>query len=852
VTILLAVGCVASQAQPHITGFLVNGVASNTGPVGATLTIQGSGFGSIQGLSGATLNGFTVAGNGVSAIWSDTSIVVLIPNTASSGPVVVNVRGHGSSNAVNFYIGALITGVSPPTALVANSVTITGNGFGTSGGTVTFNGIAATTSGWTDASITAQVPNGATAGPIVVTVNGQLSNGMAFTPTPQILALTPNNGLSGATVTIAGNSFGPASGPSPTVTFNGVAAAVSAWNNTSITVAAPSGALTGNVVVTVNGAASAGQVFTYTPQVTGISPSPALADTPVTVQGINFGGQQNNSTVTFNGVAAVVSSWTNVSITATVPETATAGPVVVTVNGVSSNGVGFSFPALYSFSLGYAPNGDVLTANDSVNGNWTYSYDDYNRLSTAVATNGNGCQESYDEFGNRWSQQPYGSGNSCFASSLTFTGNSGNSNNNNNRMDGYTYDAAGNLLNDGCHAYTYDAENRIVNVTAVGPCVGTGTYTYNADGQRIQKVASAGTATYLYDLGGQVVTEVNSSGVWTRGEVYAGGKHLATYGNGSQGTAYLVQVDWLGTERTRLLPNGDLFETCTSLPFGDGQICNGSADPSPKHLTGKERDNESGLDYFGARYYSSALGRLVTPDWAAHPVAVPYATLADPQSLNLYSYIENNPINRIDPLGHDWFWINQMWQWQEGHKFVDPKTHEVLSTQGYRYLLVFQKTGVNEFGAATGTLTLYDQNEKKMSAPAFSGGSDDTHGGLPIGGYMIKLDIRGTLDAKGIVWSGPDKDDYETKPFPGVQFIPKWIKSPSGSGYSLNFRVEWGTRRAALNPMPGETDEAYQRNYLHGKERKNDYTHNCICERSEHMMDKILSLPATRVPVQVQ
>src|SRR5260370_15000483 len=169
-----------------------------------------------------------------------------IPNTASSGPVVVRVSGK-SSIGVNFYIGAVMTGVSPRTALVGSSVTITGSGFGTSGGTVTFNGTAATTSGWTDASIVAQVPEGATAGPIVVTVNGQASNGMSFTPTPQITSLSPNFGLSNTTVTIAGDSFGNQQG---TVTFSGTTASVSAWSNKSITVTSPSGALTRYVAVT--------------------------------------------------------------------------------------------------------------------------------------------------------------------------------------------------------------------------------------------------------------------------------------------------------------------------------------------------------------------------------------------------------------------------------------------------------------------------------------------------------------------------------------------------------------------------------------------------------------------------
>jgi RHS repeat-associated protein len=68
--------------------------------------------------------------------------------------------------------------------------------------------------------------------------------------------------------------------------------------------------------------------------------------------------------------------------------------------------------------------------------------------------------------------------------------------------------------------------------------------------------------------------------------------------------------------------------------------------------TGKERDGESGLDMFGARYYGSSLGRFMTPDWATKPTAVPYAHYGNPQSLNLYSYVQNNPTTTGDPDGH--------------------------------------------------------------------------------------------------------------------------------------------------------------------------------------------------------
>jgi len=72
----------------------------------------------------------------------------------------------------------------------------------------------------------------------------------------------------------------------------------------------------------------------------------------------------------------------------------------------------------------------------------------------------------------------------------------------------------------------------------------------------------------------------------------------------------------------------------------------------PTRSTGKERDSESGNDYFGARYYASSMGRFLSPDWSAKVMPVPYAKLGDPQTLNLYAYVGNNPLSRTDPTGH--------------------------------------------------------------------------------------------------------------------------------------------------------------------------------------------------------
>jgi RHS repeat-associated protein len=293
--------------------------------------------------------------------------------------------------------------------------------------------------------------------------------------------------------------------------------------------------------------------------------------------------------------------------------------------------------SLYTLTIptnGYAPDGDILLANDSVNGNWTYGYDALNRLASANAT-GQAYTYAYDRFGNRWQQ------NGPHSSSLSFSGN-------NNHMDTYSYDAAGNLLNDGTTSYTYDSESYMISAT--NSISGASSYQYDANGRRIRKTTVAkGAVDFLYDLGGNEIVELGPAGFWDRGEVYAGKRHLATYF--ATKTNFIIS-DWLGTERARSTSTGAPFETCTSLPFGDALTCVGSSDPSPMHFTGKEHDLESGLEYFGARYDSSQYGRFMTPDWSAKPASVPYAVFSNPQSLNLYAYVLNNPLRYRDADGH--------------------------------------------------------------------------------------------------------------------------------------------------------------------------------------------------------
>ncbi len=80
----------------------------------------------------------------------------------------------------------------------------------------------------------------------------------------------------------------------------------------------------------------------------------------------------------------------------------------------------------------------------------------------------------------------------------------------------------------------------------------------------------------------------------------------------------------------------------------------GQAPQAPYHFTGKERDTESGNDYFDARYYGSSMGRFLSPD----PLGPWIADVNDPQSWNFYTYARNNPLINIDPTGLDCIYFN--------------------------------------------------------------------------------------------------------------------------------------------------------------------------------------------------
>ncbi len=168
------------------------------------------------------------------------------------------------------------------------------------------------------------------------------------------------------------------------------------------------------------------------------------------------------------------------------------------------------------------------------------------------------------------------------------------------------------------------------------------------------------TSRYVLNLNGETLTEFSNNGSSHSDIPLADGVGATlTADANTQTVTHFQFTDWLGTRRVQTDALGSPEEICSGGAFGDAVNCLGEA-ATDRHFTGKERDAETssvpgrndGLDYFGARYYSSNLGRWMSPDWDEKPEAVPYSSLTHPQTLNLYGYLRGNPLAGIDPDGH--------------------------------------------------------------------------------------------------------------------------------------------------------------------------------------------------------
>ncbi len=295
------------------------------------------------------------------------------------------------------------------------------------------------------------------------------------------------------------------------------------------------------------------------------------------------------------------------------------------------------------FSLNYAlgapgnNNGLISGVTDNVDSGRSvaYTYDPLARLSTAVTTGSAnypqwGLSWTYDRYANRTAQTvTAGSG---FNSSVTVDAAT-------NRLTGapYAYDASGNMTNDGNNTLVYDGENRVVSATNAS---NSGAYTYDGNGLRVKKVSGNTTTVYIFSAS-KVIAEYQNGvavGSPTKEYIYTGSQLIATL-NGT--TATYHHRDHLSVRLTTDSSGNKVGEQA-HYPYGEQWYATNTT--TKWQFTSYERDAESGNDYAVARHYISRLGRFSSPD--------PFGgSVANPQSLNRYTYVLNNPVSFIDPAG---------------------------------------------------------------------------------------------------------------------------------------------------------------------------------------------------------
>jgi RHS repeat-associated protein len=467
----------------------------------------------------------------------------------------------------------------------------------------------------------------------------------------------------------------------------------------------------------------------------------------------------------------------------------------------------------------------------------SYCYEDgANRLTKAYETATGGWSETYgyDQFGNRW---------------LLASQNVGQESNNleipngspwylaNNHISGWSYDGSGNITQvaNMFRSFVYDAANRQISAVINGS---TNSYEYDGEGRRVLKTVNGTPTAYLYDQIGVA----------------------AEYGPNSETGTQFLTADALGSPRLATDSSGNQIHSYDYLPFG-GDIRAGTAGRDstfppatpPVYVangikvgfTGKERDAESGLDYFGARYLSAAQGRFTSPDWSEKPQPIPYADLSNPQTLNLYSYVINNPLNRTDPLGHNWFLIDDKWEWHRGKTYsrTDNEGNQHTYTSKYTGLLVAERTGTNAKGGATYKFTLYDQNNVVGTGTGFSGGRDEAggvHNPIRDGNYQILTAHDPTRP------TAPRPGDPNNNP---PQIYSMQEIDPTLNPYAGDVYGAYGPMRARLNPLSGPDVG----DYFHGQFNGRGWTHGCLCYGTDPRMIQYIwnHMPNTWVGVSV-
>lgn len=285
---------------------------------------------------------------------------------------------------------------------------------------------------------------------------------------------------------------------------------------------------------------------------------------------------------------------------------------------------------------------------------------------------------SYDRYGNRTSVAATGvaADNTTMPTdgipTLTYNTTANNNQITTSNANGqFEYDVAGNqtraLDQDGTNwiRYEYDAANRPVNIKhGNGANDGTliETQQFGVGNERIALTDAVINQTTWY---GDAVEYIETGGsgtlVWSKTCTYLGDSLLSTItpdGAGGETTEY-AHPDRLGTKLVTNQSAGTNSEQ-SHLPFGTALDAESTLTTNPKRFTSYERSAGTGLDYAVNRTYDSKQGRFTQVD----PAGMNAASLAAPQTLNLYAYCANDPINHLDPSGLGfWSFLKKLFKW---------------------------------------------------------------------------------------------------------------------------------------------------------------------------------------------
>lgn len=290
-------------------------------------------------------------------------------------------------------------------------------------------------------------------------------------------------------------------------------------------------------------------------------------------------------------------------------------------------------------NLGWNANGtmgslaitDPFNAADN-NQSCTYGYDDLVRLSSVNCLNGStnvwNQNFAYDAFGNITKTVPGGGTGVAWQPGYS-------SSTNRYTLAGTSYDANGNLLNDTFHSYTWNSMGRPATIDSIG-------LTYDAFDRMVEQNQSGTYYQLVYTPSGAKLGTFSGSTIQQLYVPLPGGTSAEYL---SWGLSHYRHSDWLGSDRLETgASDHSIKDNNAYAPFGEPYAQTGNGEIS---FAGANKDT-TWLQYdFMVRQYDPKQGRWISPD----PAGVAATDASNPQSWNRYTYLLNNPLSMIDPLG---------------------------------------------------------------------------------------------------------------------------------------------------------------------------------------------------------